>query len=286
MLLESLGGNEVKVLCHDSETESWVRNLGKSNIQVIDYGQISVAFPELDLARSNRTLLEFYFLLTPYLIKWLFLEFNPTIAVYVDADTYFFSDPTNVLDLFDSKNSVAIVPHRFSARDKYMEKYGKYNVGWLAFRNDTEGNTVLNFWMTSCLNSTSKVASESIFGDQKYLDLFQEISTSTQVIVHAGVNAAPWNCRNVKIIGDVIYIEDEPLYLYHYSGLKRFNFFYVIGFADYSKRPSRAIKRYIYKPYIKGLEKINSGFISSHKISNIGIKGWVRELFYLDTIRK
>jgi hypothetical protein len=57
---------------------------------------------------------------------------------------------------------------------------------------------VLQYWMKSCMASTSTTVTPEVFGDQKYLDNFSDYG-NVKVFEGHGVNVAPWNCNQIEI---------------------------------------------------------------------------------------
>jgi hypothetical protein len=286
-LIQSLGSKtNILVFCHDNKTYEVIQGLGLENLTAIELEILENAYPELDSAKSSRAILEYYFLLSPYVVHYALTFLNASLAVYIDADTFFFQDPNLALAELDPYCDVAIIPHRFDTKNSYMNKYGIYNVGWVSFRNTTGGMQILEFWRESCLNSTSTVPTEKIFGDQKYLDFFAKVGPGVQVISHPGMNAAPWNCRDVKLQNQVLFHEELPLIFFHFSGLKNFAFFSAIGFAGYSKRPKQIVKRQIYKKYISTLARLEKSHDCNNRqiIGDLNFKGWAREFYYFDLL--
>ena len=284
-LIESMEETDkLVVFCHDEKSLSVIKSLDLNRIEALSISDLEKEYPELIQAKAIRSRLEYFYLLSPYVIKFLIEKRFVKVAIYVDADVFFFKKPEFVVQMLDDMADVAITPHRFSQRDKYMEKFGKFNVGWVAFRNSEYGLKILDFWATSCLKSTSTLPTDTSFGDQKYLDYFEELGGHTQVIKNTGVNLAPWNITSVKLQDFGLMHIDEDLILFHFSGLKRFPFFASIGFAGYSKTPSSAIKKHIYSEYLKRLVYYENRYDCPNiqPYSIFTTHAWLREIFYRD----
>ena len=284
-LIESMDETDkLVVFCHDEKSLSVIKSLDLNRIEALSVSDLEKEYPELIQAKLTRSRLEYFFLLSPYVIKFLIEKRFVQVAIYVDADVFFFKKPECVVQMLDDIADVAITPHRFSQRDKYMEKFGKFNVGWVAFRNSEFGLKILDFWAISCLRSTSTIPTDTSFGDQKYLDYFEELGGYTQVINNTGVNLAPWNITSVKLQDIGLIHVDEDLILFHFSGLKRFPFFASIGFAGYSKTPSSEIKKYIYSEYLKRLVYYENRYDCPNiqPYSIFTMHAWLREIFYRD----
>jgi len=122
------------------------------------------------------------------------------------------------------------------------------------------------------------------FGDQKYLDYFLEIDSSVQFISHPGMNVAPWNCEDLRVVDGRLVHESEPLLFFHFSGLKTFPTLTAMGFAGYSKKPSKIVREHLYRGYIETILNFEIMYDckNTQKYSLLDLKGWLRELFFLD----
>src|SRR5471030_2590092 len=134
------------VLCADDTTYDIIRRLDLPSVQPIALRELEEHDPELRLAKSNRSLIEYYFTCTPCLPLYVFAKAPEVeLLTYLDADLYFFSNPAPIFDEMGAR-SIAIVEHRFPAALKRFEAAGRYNVGWLSFRRDDEGLRCLRTW--------------------------------------------------------------------------------------------------------------------------------------------
>lgn len=277
----------IYVICNDSLTFKYVSSLPYDQVIAVELAELENVYPELQKAKSDRTLIEYYYCLTPFLIDFCIRHSGADIGIYVDSDIAFFSNPENALLEFNDNFEVAIVPHRFAAEDEYLSRYGLYNVGWVAFRNSQPGLKVLNWWKQKCRETTSVIPTAESFGDQKYLDFFDSLGVPILKVRGIGNNAGPWNCKETVVtVKEEILFNDEELIYYHFSGLRIFPFVTRLGFAGYSYRPSRNLRNKVYKPYIRSLSinqrKFNLSSVS--KFDSLTLKEWLREIFFLDLI--
>jgi len=247
------------VLCLSRECYEILKQKRLENIFLLKLEDIERGDDELLKAKSNRTLVEYYFTLTPSFILYVLSNFDEVdFITYLDADLYFFSEPDPIFEEI-GENSIAIVPHRFPARLKHLEKFGVYNVSWLSFRRDENGLSCLRWYRERCNEWCYDRVEDDKFADQKYLEKFELLFGKVHVIQHKGANVAPWNIENYKltIMNSKIYVDNQPLVFYHFHGLRKFtSFLYNSGFAEYGSKFTRIIRDYIYLPYVRELKRI------------------------------
>jgi len=120
---------------------------------------------------------------------------------YLDADTFFFSDPEHVFNEIGAK-SIAIVPHRFPPHRKFMEQNGRFNVSWVSFKGPI-GLTCLQRWADQCREWCFNKYEDGKFGDQKYLDSWPDAYPGEVCeIENMGVGTAPWNLNQYSLTGN------------------------------------------------------------------------------------
>lgn len=226
----------IYVVCLDVQTLQILETLAMPWVRFMPLQLIERKFACLDEAQKNRSKTEYCCTLTPVIIEYLLQGLpDDTPLLYVDADLYFFSAPDPIHETMQNA-SVLIHGHNFTESQIQLEVYGKYNVGLVGFRNNSEGRKVLAWWKERCLEYTGKSIVEtpdglSRFGDQKYLDYFAEISPEVQVAHHAGIGVGPWNVARYSLgqTADGSPLVDNTLVVfYHYHS------FAVMAEACYS----------------------------------------------------
>jgi lipopolysaccharide biosynthesis glycosyltransferase len=272
---------------HDEETVLKFKRLNIFQLHVYHISELEESFPEILVAKNDRSALEYFYCVTPFLIKFIKKFFNSGINVYLDADTFFFSD-FHQIELSTNDYSVAITPHHFSTENKGLEKYGKFNVGLIAFNSNEGANKLLEWWSAKCLQSTAVNFSYGVYGDQKYLDEFEILDNHVKVINYLGCNAAPWNCSNAIKNNNQIFVLDgarkSQLVFFHFSGLKRLPLISLLGFMPFRVKPSRNLKKFVFLPYMDSLREsevqleVNKGFYASP----IGLQNWINSFRYFD----
>jgi hypothetical protein len=208
----------IYVLALSELCESILRELALPNVEIVPLAELEQAYPELAPLKQTRTLIEYYFTLSPFLPHYLFSKTAADRITYIDGDLYFFTSPRPVLDSL-RQASVAISPHRFSFEYRNHVRYGLFNVAWITYRRCTEGLDCLNTYKTECTEWCYDRLEDGRFGDQKYLDAWPGRYPSLKVINHKGFNLAIWNAHNyiMRVKDGVVMVDDDPLVFYHFA---------------------------------------------------------------------
>ena len=149
VMLESLHEHcpeaHVHVLCLSDACHDALSVLAYPFVSLFRLAELEAADPELAATRPTRSLIEYYFTITPCLPWHLLTRRGLDEITYLDADMMFFSSPEPI---FEERRdaSVIITPHRFSENLSHKVVYGLYNVSWLTFRNTREGVDCLRWY--------------------------------------------------------------------------------------------------------------------------------------------
>jgi hypothetical protein len=255
---------------------------------VVELAQVKTMFPELTKIESQRSRLEFIYALSPFVVAYLFDMESVSSVTYLDADLHFY-DRIGDLTEQGQNYDAAVVGHRFAPNMRHLEIHGKFNVGLVQLNKTSGGRDILQYWMKSCLASTSTTVTSEIFGDQKYLDNFSDYG-NVKVFEGHGVNVAPWNCNQIEISeeGKINLINNDPLYFFHFSGLKIFRFFSILSFSYYEWKPSAILKKHMYIPYIFKILQMELRLFGLPQFDKrkISIRQFFRFILYRDILFK
>ena len=151
---------------------------------------------ELKEVKKDRTLAEYCWTCTPSSISFVIKNFNLSQCTYIDADLYFYSDPSVLIsEMIDNGKSVLITEHRFSLLPKIYEKKrsGRFCVQFITFINEEKSLLILDKWRKQCINWCYARHEDGKFGDQKYLDEWPLAYPNIHILQHQGGGIAPWN---------------------------------------------------------------------------------------------
>jgi hypothetical protein len=207
----------------------------------------------LRAARQGRKLNEYRWTCKPAVLLHAFASL-PRLdwAGWVDADMLAFSDLDSALHQHPEASAI-LTPHAFSLPEfaKLEPAVGRFNAGYIAFRNNADGLAALNWWFERCLEGCPAQPMPGRFGDQKYLDVMAEMFPRVAQSRSPGLNCAPWNVFGKAVEGSQgrVTIDGSPLVLYHYQGLKVIRSWLFDLHGALLRLPD-PVRRLIYAPYL------------------------------------
>lgn len=223
---------------------------------------------ELTQIKENRGHTEYCWSCTPRIIEYVLDCYHAESCTYIDADMLFYDNPNILVDGIPKEDSVGIIGHRFAfgfEKKNREKKFGKYCVEFNTFKNNPEGRKVLNWWKEQCYRECSMKVNGETYGDQKYVDYFQEHFEGIYEQEHLGAGIAPWNIadytlkeeRDNKIIVKYKNKLDFPMVFYHFQGLKMIaeKKADIMVYNELGKKDRKLIDR-IYIPYVRELTDI------------------------------
>lgn len=253
------------ILCLDNYTKDTLDTLKLKGVTTIFLKEFEDK--ELLAAKKNRSLVEYYWTCTPSLILYVLKHSRDSKVVYLDADMYFFSSPASVFNELGNK-SIYIVEHRFPKGQEIREKsLGRFNVAFMIFFPQQESLKCLRHWRKQCLDWCYWKKEDGKLGDQMYLDEWPTLYKGLVISQNLGIDVAPWNVLQYKIIekNRLVFIENDRLICYHFHQFQILGddkFKYALGY-----RFPNVVKQYIYQPYIeeiiksiKIIKKVDSNF--------------------------
>lgn len=256
----------VWVLALDQATRDYLDAAAIPGVTAIGIDDLEAAVPELPAVKAERSRMEYYFTATPLLVRWVMdRAAQPgTVAIYLDADLFFFDDPSLVLDALGD-GSVGIIEHGYPpSRAAKLAKYGRFNVGWVGIRDDAAGRACVDWWAASTLEWCSDTPSEGRYADQGYLDRFPELFDGVVVLPSLGFNLAPWNTagRRVERTRDGVTIDGrDRLVFFHFHGVRRVGGWYVTSQLIYRAPIGAVLRDDVYGVYARHLDEAERSLV-------------------------
>ncbi len=254
--------NSIKTNCK-CDYKIWVLALDDDTFKILSKLSLSNLIPirlsdfedeELLKVKPIRSTVEYYWTMTPSLPLYVLKnDLNADNIIYVDADCCFFADPEGMFCEMDN-SSILIHEHRYSMEYKsHEESSGRFNVGLMIFRRDSNGLAALEWWRERCLEWCYFRHDNGKLGDQMYLNSFPDLFKGVKISQNIGLGAAPWNIKNYRVWNQngMIMLDNSQLLLFHFHSFK----YYGINFFDPAPAyfPSNDEMSFIYGNYSKQL---------------------------------
>jgi hypothetical protein len=246
---------KIYLLCLDEKTFDFF-TINKTDFEFIELiliKDIEDSFPELKQVKKNRTLIEYYFTLSPILPLYLLRTYNNDHICSMDADLFFYNNPNSIFEKL-TQFSIIITPHKFSKELNDRKKYGLYNVSFQIFKNNNIGIQCLEKWKNNCIDWCYDFydEKEQRFADQKYLDDWKKEYKNTILILDDSISGlAVWNANNynLRIIDNVFISNDEKVLFYHFHNFKLVTSnIFLNGFNNYKVKRNKTLD-FIYQQY-------------------------------------
>lgn len=282
------------VLAMDDVVAGYLGSLDIGNLRVVTVDDIKEMYPVLVRLEKERTRGEFSWTLSSFSIQYALRKFSLESCIYVDSDICFYNDPQLLLDELGDK-SVLITEHNYTPEYDQSATSGKFCVQFMYFKNNENGNKVLEYWRSKCEEWCYNRMEDGKFGDQKYLDdwesRFEGIVYNCRNI---GCGVAPWNVQKYEITEEngIIYVTEritkikKSIVFFHFHALTE------VGkrkwcFSQY--RLAEAEKEFLFRPYVKNLfneeEKYPLGLIEK-KYKSVRLTIYRRVRMFLGYIKR
>ena len=258
-LLDHCTDFRLSIVALDEECHRTLRQLTLPSVSVIGLGDIEAEFPDLLVAKCNRSQVEYYYTLSPAVCRYTLARVSEEdILTYLDADMFFFASPGRVFDALDGA-SIGITPHRHSRSWYQARKTGEFNVGWVSFRNDDNGRACLAWWYERCVEWCYQRCESGKYADQGYLDEFPNRFAGVRVLDDPGVNLAPWNLARYRVTqsGGRVLVDGVPLVCFHFAECEQVSrWHYSTNSAATFVWLTPTLRRALFHPYVAMLRKV------------------------------
>jgi hypothetical protein len=255
-------GCRVTVLCLTEACERVLAAAAEPGVTLVRLEDFERENPDVLAIKDTRSLRDYYFTLSGCLSAWMLKQAKPQeVLTYVDADLYFYASPAPLFAAMENA-SVGLISHRHHWWTRRLEKFGRFNVGWVSFRSDPIGWLAATWWRERCIEWCYGIADGDRFADQKYLDHMFAKFPKVVEIAHPGANIGPWNVSRHRIAGGAgeSFVVDGgfPLIFVHYSGVsKAGRGLYQCSNVSYLGPFPQLVREGLYAPYLAELERIH-----------------------------
>ncbi len=258
----------IYVFAFDDACLQALRSLKYSHMTVISLAE----FEDDDLLRvkPERSRAEYCWTCTSSTILYVLERFHIDQCTYLDADLYFFSSPTVLLEEMGNK-SILITEHRYTPKYDKAKKSGTYCVQFISFKNDTHGLKALRWWRDRCIEWCYARLENGKFGDQLYLEDWPKRFEGVHVLQHLGGGLAAWNIQqyNMMITDGQLWGKERstgkafPAIFYHFHYVR----LYYNGLVELGRRElSSDVLDLIYRPYLQILRELGNR-LHDHSVS-------------------
>ena len=255
----------------DDQSFIFLKEAKLPNVDLIYYKEFEN--DELLKIKTERSLKEYLWTVTPFTLTYVFNNFKVDECTYIDADIYFFNDPSPVFKEVTKYNAI-ITEHRYHNINDQTFVSGRFCVQFNSFVRTESSIKVLNDWKNLVAEWCFDRQENGLFGDQMYLDTWPTKYSDIHIAKHLGIGVAPWNILNY------IEFENAPkvsaihkasnqrtqIIFYHFHDLTIFS----NHFADLGKYSiNKSILNYIYKPYLVAIKAANEKILETFKTDEI-----------------
>jgi hypothetical protein len=230
------------VVCVDEKAYETLSKLNFRSIKLIRLSDVETE--ELLIAKSNRSIGEYCWTITPYVPDFVFkIDENINRVTYLDADLWFRKSPLIIIrDFLDSEKGILITDHSFSYQHDYSNKAGQYCVQFITFKKNNAVH-IRRRWQRQCVDWCYNKYDNGKFGDQKYLDEWPVLyPNDIHVMSNKEWALAPWNITRFPYGNSVFY---------HFHQLKIINKNFCY-FGNY-ELPNN-IRQEIYMSYVNDIK--------------------------------
>ena len=191
-------GCKIEVLCFDDETFDFLSRHDSGNVIPMSLTDFESRHPELTAIKPTRSRGEYFFTCTSsWTLDVLRRHPESSLIAYLDADMKFYASPDRFLEEMRDKD-IIICDHNFERGGERQAEYGRYNVGFLAFRNNATGLECLRMGGMPFLQRTGTTPRSSNVSRQtlRYAVRLRTTPRKTYPYIHG--RRSPGNLRNTS----------------------------------------------------------------------------------------
>lgn len=251
--------------------------------------------PELLEAKKDRTKAEYCWTCGPSVIYHFLTKYDLDEITYLDSDLFFMTDP-HLIKKEANNSSVVITEQGIS--EESAERYGRYCVQYMTFKNDEDGLGALTWWRDSCIEWCYQIMEPTRYADQKYIDEFPKRWNNVCVLENKGAGIAPWNIHRYKYKDSSLIFEgnEYPFVFYHMHGAKMDIKGSILYLQGLHYKLGKDVIRLFYEPYATLLVKALNQYMGQsvkgyvvkdmpfNKVIEYRIRAWVKRQQWLTVL--
>jgi hypothetical protein len=144
-------------------------------------------------------------------------------VLFLDSDMEVFSSLDDLPQRF-KRSSILLTPQHIYKGEEYDDfKYGVYNAGMIGVTRTHDGLGFVKWWKKRLERHSYFAEYDTLFAEQKWLNLVPTFFNNVEVVKHPGYNIASWNFKERKLTrsnSGKYTVNGEPLYVFHFHGIK------------------------------------------------------------------
>jgi hypothetical protein len=168
--------------------------------------------------------------LKPFAIAHIVQEYGVRQLHYLDSDILVLNPFWHDLEVAWAEHSVLVTPHLVQLPgdmplefQRSIAQHGAYNGGFIAIKVDAESERFLSCWSNLLAHLCLSDPMNSLYVDQRWLDLLVASTSAVGVLRDPGLNVAYWNLheRRLTLVDGRWNVNGRPLKFFHFSGFDR-----------------------------------------------------------------
>ena len=256
------------VMAFDKNSYAKLNSCGfdKMTVELLD----DFETPELKSVKPSRNKAEYCWTAGPSVIFHFLTKYGLDKITYLDSDLFFLSDP-HIIEEEASDSSVVITEQGIS--EESAERYGRYCVQYLTFKNDKDGLGALTWWRDACIDWCFQIMEPTRYADQKYLDEFPKRWNNVYVLKNLGAGIAPWNMLKYNYTDRSLSYHGQtwPLVFFHMHGVKVTVKDNVLTTESVHHPLNKESIRLFYEPYAALMAEISRNYLG-HEVECYKVK--------------
>lgn len=274
------------VMAFDKNSYEKLKSIGfdKMTVELLD----DFETPELKSIKPSRNKAEYCWTAGPSVIYYFLTKYKLDKITYLDSDLFFLSNP-KVIEEEAGGSSVVITEQGIS--DEAAERYGRYCVQYLTFKNDKDGLGALTWWRDSCIDWCFQIMEPTRYADQKYLDEFPKRWNNVYVLKNLGAGIAPWNMTKYRYSESSLKYQGKmwPLVFFHMHGVKITVKDKMLRAESIHHALNKDVNRLFYEPYAALMADLSKKYLGQdveiYKVKDMPVlkkieykvRDWVRK---------